>query len=122
MMRDGANCYQKLGERFSHCGPQTASEQKVLQQLNQTLNELKIHQYMSVLKLALFADLEQKVGELVPSIISCTSIIILENVILQKNVVIVTLTTGIMFLLFTCLQFWLCIILRRWSTCVPSAC
>jgi hypothetical protein len=34
---------------------------------------------MSVLQLPLFADLQQKEGELVPSTISCPSIIILEN-------------------------------------------
>jgi hypothetical protein len=31
-----------------------------------------------------------------------------------------TLTTG-MFLLFTCVHFWVCVALRRWSTCVPTA-
>jgi hypothetical protein len=34
---------------------------------------------MSLLKLPFLADLQQKVGELVLSITSCTSIIILEN-------------------------------------------
>jgi hypothetical protein len=34
---------------------------------------------MSMLKLSLLADLQQKVDELVLSIISCPSIIILEN-------------------------------------------
>jgi hypothetical protein len=34
----------------------------------------------------------------------------------------VTLTVGIMFLLFTCMQFWAWGILRRWSACAPTAC
>jgi hypothetical protein len=34
----------------------------------------------------------------------------------------VTLTTGVMFLLFTCVQFWTWGILRRWSTYAPTAC
>jgi hypothetical protein len=32
----------------------------------------------------------------------------------------VTLTTGIMFLLFTCMHFWACGVFRRWYTCVPD--
>jgi hypothetical protein len=38
-----------------------------------------MHTYVSVLKLPLLADLQEKVGELVLSISSCPSIIILEN-------------------------------------------
>jgi hypothetical protein len=34
----------------------------------------------------------------------------------------VTLTTGIMFMLFTCIYFWLWGILRRWSARAPTAC
>jgi RsiW-degrading membrane proteinase PrsW (M82 family) len=79
---------------------------------------------MSVLKLPLFADLQQKVGELVLSITSCLQSLfykMLERCVQKKNVVMVTLITGIMFLLFTCMHFaWG--ILRRWSTCAPSAC
>jgi len=33
----------------------------------------------------------------------------------------VTLTTGIMFLLFTCMHFWVWGILRKWSACAPTA-
>jgi hypothetical protein len=33
----------------------------------------------------------------------------------------VTLTTGITFLLFTCMNLWVWEILRRWSTCAPTA-
>jgi hypothetical protein len=63
---------------------------------------------MSVLKLPLLVDLQQKEGELVLSITSCPSVIILENALklMYKNVVILTFTTGIMFLLFTCVHFW----------------
>jgi hypothetical protein len=51
---------------------------------------------MSELKLSLLADLERKVGELVISVISCPSIFISENTLAcRKNVVMVTLTTGI---------------------------
>jgi hypothetical protein len=32
-----------------------------------------------------------------------------------------TLTTGIMFLIFTCMLFWVWEILRRWSACAPTA-
>jgi hypothetical protein len=56
-------------------GPQAISEEKA----QQTLNEWKIHPYMSVLKLASLVDLQQKVGELVLSITSRPSTIILEN-------------------------------------------
>jgi hypothetical protein len=57
-------------------GPQAVSEAKVLQNLYQTLNELKIRPHMFVLKLALLVDLQQKLGELVLSTSSCSSIII----------------------------------------------
>jgi hypothetical protein len=33
----------------------------------------------------------------------------------------VSLTTGIMFFLFTCMHFWAWEILRRWSACAPKA-
>jgi hypothetical protein len=33
----------------------------------------------------------------------------------------VTLTTGVMFLLFTCMHFWACWILWKWSACAPTA-
>jgi len=57
----------------SPSGPQAVSEEKALQKLYQTLNELKNTPYMSVLKLPLLVDLQQKVGELVISITSCPS-------------------------------------------------
>jgi hypothetical protein len=35
----------------------------------------------------------------------------------RTNVVMVAVTTGILFLLLTCTQFWVWGILRIWSTC-----
>jgi hypothetical protein len=52
---------------------------EALQKLYQTLNKWNIRTYMSVLKLPLLVDLQQVVRELVLSITSCHSIIILEN-------------------------------------------
>jgi hypothetical protein len=40
-------------------GPQAVSKEKSLQKLYQTLNEGKIHPYMSLLKLPLLVDLQQ---------------------------------------------------------------
>jgi hypothetical protein len=54
---------------------------------------MKIHPYISVQKLPLLVDLQQTVGELVLSITSCPSLIILENTLnycIEKNVVMVT--------------------------------
>jgi hypothetical protein len=39
----------------------------------------------------------------------------------RKNVDMVNLTTGIMFLLFTCMHFWVREILRRWFASAPTA-
>jgi hypothetical protein len=74
---------------------------------------------MSVLKLPLLVELQQKVGELVLSVTSCPETIILETDLNQyvKNVVMVALTRDIMFLLLTCTHFWVGGILRRWSAC-----
>jgi hypothetical protein len=55
-------------------GPQAISEK-----LYQALNELKIHPDMSLLELPLLLDLQQNVGELVLSMTSSPSIIILET-------------------------------------------
>jgi hypothetical protein len=60
-------------------GPQMVSKEKTLQKLYHTLNECEIYTYMYVLKLLLLVDLQQKVGELVLSITSYPSAIILEN-------------------------------------------
>jgi hypothetical protein len=57
---------------------------KELQKLYQTLNDLKIHSNMSVPKLPLLVDLQQKVGELVLSI-TCSAIIILENALVCRK-------------------------------------
>jgi hypothetical protein len=56
-------------------GPQAVSEEKILRKLYETANERKIHAYMSVLKLSLLDDLQQKVGEFVPSINASPSIL-----------------------------------------------
>jgi hypothetical protein len=62
---------------------------------------------MSALKLPLLVDLQQKVVELVLSITSCHANIILQNNLnVYKNVVMLTSTNSIMFLLFTCMHFW----------------
>jgi hypothetical protein len=98
---------------------------KALQKLYQILNEWKICPYMSVLKLTLLVDLQQKVGELVLSITSCPSIIILENTYFKlvyiKNEVTVTLTTGILFLLFTCMHSCVWEISWRWFSFALTA-
>jgi hypothetical protein len=59
-------------------GPQAVSEEKkILQKLYQTLDERSIYSYMSVLKLPLLADLQQKVSELALCITYCPLVIIL---------------------------------------------
>jgi hypothetical protein len=74
---------------------------------------------MSVLKLPLLVDRRHKVGELVLCITSCPSIIILGNTcfksVYRKSVVMVTLTTGIIFLLFTYMHFCVWEIFRKTS-------
>jgi hypothetical protein len=55
-----------------------------------------------VLKLPLLSDIQQKVGELVFSITPCPSTVIWKKyfkLVYRKNVVMVTLTTVIMFIL-----------------------
>jgi hypothetical protein len=105
--------------------PQAVSEERALKKLYQTLNEWKIYPYMSVPKLSVRWPWTEKIGELVLSINSCPSIIILENtfnLLYKKNVVVITSTTGIMFLLVTCMHFCVREVLRRWSACTPAAC
>jgi hypothetical protein len=41
--------------------------------------------------------------------------------LVYKNIVMVTLTTGILLLLFTCIKFWVWGILWRWCACEPTA-
>jgi hypothetical protein len=60
-------------------GPQAVSEENALQKFYLSLNEWKIHLYMSVLKPPLLTDLQQKVGELILSRTPCPTVIILEN-------------------------------------------
>jgi hypothetical protein len=63
---------------------------------------------MSALKLPLIADLKQEIGELVffPVTSSLSYFIKYFKVVYIKTVVKLTLTTGVMFLLFTCTHFW----------------
>jgi hypothetical protein len=71
-----------ISQCFSNCGPRWFAcdfGRKAVQKLYRTLNECKIHPYMSVLKLPSLVDLQHKVGELVLYITSCPSIIIFEN-------------------------------------------
>jgi hypothetical protein len=56
-------------------------KKKALQKLYQTLQK-KIYPCMSVLKLPLLLDLQKKVGALVLFVTFCTTIIILENVLM----------------------------------------
>jgi hypothetical protein len=76
---------------------------------------------MSVLKLPLLVD-QQEVGELVLSMTSYHSIIILENSLnwFLKYVVVANLTTGITFLIFTCMHVCVWGIIRRWSAIAGS--
>jgi hypothetical protein len=64
----------------SPAGPQAVSEEHGLQKLYQTLDELKIHPRVLVLKLPLSASLQRKVGELFISV-TCHSIITLEKIL-----------------------------------------
>jgi hypothetical protein len=77
---------------------------------------------MSVLNLPLLVDLQHRVGELILPTTLYPSIIILENTlnVYRKNMVMVTLTTG-MFIPFTCMHFWVWGFLLRWSACAPTA-
>jgi hypothetical protein len=62
---------------------------------------------MSVLKLSLLVDLQHRAGEIILYATSCPSITILENNFnwCFENVVMVTLTTGIIFIPFICMHF-----------------
>jgi hypothetical protein len=82
-------------------GLQPLSEENALEKMYQAVDEWKTHTDTCVceLKLLLLVDFQQKVGEFLVSA-SCPTIIILEyslNLRIAKNVVAVTLTTGIMF-------------------------
>jgi hypothetical protein len=43
------------------------------------------------------------------------------TLVYSKNVVIVTLSTSIMFLILICMYFWVWGVLRRWFACAPTA-
>jgi hypothetical protein len=64
-------------------GSQSVSEGKALLKLYQTLNEWKTDPYISVPKLSMLVDLQQKAGELVQPITSCPPTIILENTLIN---------------------------------------
>jgi hypothetical protein len=51
-------------------------------------------------------------------ILFCKNIL---NYYMEKDVCMVTLTTSVMFLLFTCMHLWLEKILQTWSACAPTA-
>jgi hypothetical protein len=73
---------------------------------------------MSVLKLPLFGRPPKERGELVIFFL-CYNHFFRKflKLVYIRNVAMVTLTTGIMFLLFTCTHFWVRGMLRRWSAC-----
>jgi hypothetical protein len=77
VLRETRAALSKCGSRWFAGG----FGRKSIAKMCQTLNELKLHPYMAVLKLPLLVDVQHKVGELVLSITSCPSIIILENVL-----------------------------------------
>jgi hypothetical protein len=59
--------------------PGEISEEKTIAKIVLDTERMKVHPYMSVLKLPLLVDLQQKVGQLIISITTAPSIIILEN-------------------------------------------
>jgi uncharacterized membrane protein YphA (DoxX/SURF4 family) len=83
---------------------------------------MKIHQYMALIKLFLLVDLQQKVGELVLSITSCFTIIILRSTL---NYSTEKIDYGNfdhhMIILFTCMHFLVWGILRKWSARAQTA-
>jgi hypothetical protein len=115
-----------MDQRFSKCGPRTTggpqavSEEKALQKLYHTLNEWKNTPIHVCAKTAF-------VGW--PSTERSFHNFLFYNyyfrkcfkLVYRKHVVTLTLTTGKVFLLFTCMYFWVSGILRRWSACAPTA-
>jgi hypothetical protein len=108
--------YQTVVRGGSPGGPQAVSEGKALRKLYQTLNERKPHPYMSVLKLSTDSRRISSFRNL-----SYNHYFRKYFKLVHTNVVMVTLTTGIAFLLFTCMYFWVWGILWRWSVCAPTA-
>jgi hypothetical protein len=80
-MYELVSVYQTVarGPQVVRLGPKMVSEEKLWQKLYQTLNEWKIHPHVSVLKLRLLVDFQNKLVELILSTTSCRTIIILEN-------------------------------------------
>jgi hypothetical protein len=58
---------------------QVVSEKKSTARIVSDTEQMKVHLFMSVLKLPLLVDLHKNVGEVVLSLTSCSPIIILEN-------------------------------------------
>jgi hypothetical protein len=67
-------CLSNCGSRRSACGFETKTAK-----IASDTKRMEIHPHMSVLKLPLLVDFQQRVGELVPFISSCPSIIIVQN-------------------------------------------
>jgi hypothetical protein len=67
----------------SPSGPQAVSEEKTISKIVSGTEWMRNHTCMSVLKLPLLVDLQQKVGELVLYITSCPSVIISENTLIS---------------------------------------
>jgi hypothetical protein len=101
------------------CSPQAVSEEEALQKLYQTLNEWKIRPYMSVLKVP------PKVSRRISSFRNFLSFNDYFRkyfkLVYRKNMVMATLSIGIMFPLFTCMHFWVWGILWRWSAFALTA-
>jgi hypothetical protein len=90
----------------------------------QTLNERKIHPHMSVLKLPLPSTESRRISSshnLLSYNRYCRKYF---KLVYRKYVVMVTLTTGIMFLLFTCMHFWVWGIFAKevGSASAPTVC
>jgi ABC-type transport system involved in Fe-S cluster assembly fused permease/ATPase subunit len=76
---------------------------------------------MSVLKLSLLAYFQHKVGEISYLLSFNHYFIKYFKLVYRQNVVMVTLITVIMFLLFTCMHFSVRGILRKWSATAESS-
>jgi hypothetical protein len=111
---------------FSNCGsrrPAGGFGRKRIVKIVSDTERMKNTPILVCAKLPLLVDLQQHVGELLLSISSCPSIIILENILISvyKKCGYGNFDPGIMLFPFTCMHFWVCRILRRWSTCAPTA-
>jgi hypothetical protein len=115
------------GPRLVRGGPQAVSEVKSLQKLYQT-QRIKATPKHVCLKLPLCSDFHQKVRQ-IQLVIPATLLSYKHYFRKYFNLVckmwlglMVTLTNGIIFLLFTCMHFLVLGILRKRSACSPNAC